>query len=60
MLIGEIDGSMIPIVKVDGEAKDKRKNKTLHWKAARLCLVHEAGSITFTLGAYGSRCRKAA
>jgi Uncharacterised protein family (UPF0236) len=51
ILIGEIDGSMIPIVKVDEEAEDKRKNKTLHWKEARLCLVHEAGSTTPTFGA---------
>jgi len=42
---------MIPIVKVDEEGKDKRKNKTLHWKEARLCLFHEAGSTTLTFGA---------
>jgi hypothetical protein len=51
ILIGEIDGSMIPIVKIDGEAGDKRKNTTLQWKEARLCLVHEAGSTTPTFGA---------
>jgi hypothetical protein len=51
ILIGEIDGSMIPIVKVGGEAGDKRKNKTLQWKEARLCLVHEAGSTTPIFGA---------
>jgi hypothetical protein len=53
ILIGEIDGSMIPVVNVDKdeEAKDKRKNKTLQWKEARLCLVHEAGSTTPTFGA---------
>ncbi len=38
ILIGEIDGRMIPIVKVDEEAEDKRKNKTLKWREARLCL----------------------
>ena len=42
---------MIPIVKVDEEAEDKRKNKTLQWKEARLCLVHAAGSTTPTFGA---------
>ncbi len=42
---------MIPIVKVDEEAEDKRKNKTLQWKEARLCLVHKAGSTTPTFGA---------
>ena len=51
ILIGEIDGSMIPLVKVDQEAEDKRKNKTLHWKEARLCLVHAAGSTPPTFGA---------
>ena len=44
-------GSMIPIVKVDEEAEDKRKNKTLPWQEARLCLVHKAGSTTATFGA---------
>jgi len=51
ILIGEIDGSMIPIVKIDEEAEDKRKSKTLQWKEARLCLVHKAGSATPTFGA---------
>ena len=51
ILIGEIDGSMIPIVKIDEEAEDKRKNKTLQWKEARLCLAHKAGSTTLTFGA---------
>lgn len=51
ILIGEIDGSMIPIVTIDEEAEDKRKNKTLHWKEARLCLAHEAGSTTPLFGA---------
>jgi hypothetical protein len=53
LLIGEMDGSMIPVVNVDKdeEAKDKRKNKTLQSKEARLCLVHEAGSTTPTFGA---------
>jgi hypothetical protein len=51
LLIGKIDGSMIPIVKVDEESKDKRQNKTLRWQETRLCLVHEAGSTTPTFGA---------
>jgi hypothetical protein len=50
-LAGEIDGSMIPIAKVAEEAKDKRKNKTLHWKEACLCLVDEQGSTTPVFGA---------
>jgi len=51
ILIGEIDGSMIPVVKVDEEAEEKRNNKTLQWKEARLCLVHAVGSTTPTFGA---------
>jgi len=44
--IAEIDGCMLPIVTVREDAGDKRKKKTLHWKEARLALVHEQGSIT--------------
>jgi len=51
ILIGEVDGSRVPIVKVDEDADDKRKNKTLRRKEARLCLVHKAGSTTPTFGA---------
>jgi len=49
--IGEMDGSMIPIVSIDEEAKDSRKNKTLSWKEVRLSLVHEKGSTSPKLGA---------
>lgn len=48
--IGQIDGSMIPIVSIDEESEDKRKNKKLHWKEARLSLVHEKGSVTPKFG----------
>ncbi len=44
--IGELDGSMVPIVTTDAAAKDKRKQKTLHWQEARLALVHAQGSVT--------------
>ncbi len=44
--VGEMDGCMIPVVSSDEPAKDKRKNKTLRWKEARLSLVHEHGSVT--------------
>lgn len=40
--IGQIDGSMIPIVMHNDEAEDKRKNKKLVWKEARLTLAHDA------------------
>ncbi len=48
--IGEMDGSMIPIVSID-EAEDSRKNKTLSWKEVRLSMVHEKGSISPKFGA---------
>ena len=44
--IGEIDGSMVPIVTLGAEAGDKRKHKTLQWQEARLVLVHAHGSVT--------------
>jgi hypothetical protein len=44
--IGELDGSMVPIVTPDTAVKDKRKQKTLHWQEARLALVHAHGSVT--------------
>jgi uncharacterized protein UPF0236 len=44
--IGEIDGSMVPIVTIDTEAGDKRKQKTLQWQEARLVMVHAHGSVT--------------
>jgi len=44
--IAEIDGCMIPIISVREDNGDKRKKKKLHWKEARLTLVHEHGSVT--------------
>ena len=44
--IGELDGSMVPIVTIGEEAGDKRKHKTLQWQEARLVLVHAQGSVT--------------
>lgn len=44
--IGELDGSMVPIVTSEATAADKRKQKTLHWQEARLALVHAQGSVT--------------
>ena len=44
--IGEIDGSMVPIVTSGQEAGDKRKHKTLQWQEARLVMVHAQGSVT--------------
>jgi hypothetical protein len=44
--IGEIDGSMVPIVTIGTAAGDKRKQKTLQWQEARLVMVHAHGSVT--------------
>ena len=44
--IGEIDGSMVPIVTIGIEAGDNRKQKTLQWQEARLVMVHAHGSVT--------------
>lgn len=44
--VGEIDGSMVPIVTIGAEAGDKRKQKTLQWQEARLVLVRAQGSVT--------------
>jgi hypothetical protein len=44
--IGELDGSMVPIVTSEASAEDKRKHKSLQWQEARLALVHAHGSVT--------------
>lgn len=44
--IGELDGSMVPVVTSGVEAGDKRKHKTLQWQEARLVMVHAHGSVT--------------
>ncbi|UYM16566.1 hypothetical protein [Endozoicomonas euniceicola] len=44
-LIGEMDGSMIPVVLFDEETEgDKRKTRNVDWQEAKLCLVYEQGS----------------
>ncbi len=44
--IGEMDGSMIPIVLFDEEAEgDKRKTRKTDWQEAKLCQVYEFGRI---------------
>jgi Uncharacterised protein family (UPF0236) len=44
--IGELDGSMVPIVTSEEAVADKRAHKTLQWQEARLALVHAQGSVT--------------
>ena len=50
MFIGEMDGSMVPVVEVAQGDGDKRKGKVLAWKEARLCIAHELGSATPVFG----------
>jgi hypothetical protein len=45
-IIVEIDGGMVPTVEPNREAKDKRKDKTLSWREAKLSLAHALGSVT--------------
>lgn len=49
--VGEMDGSMIPIVTIDEASPDQRKQKTLGWKEVRLAMAHELGSTTPKFGA---------
>jgi hypothetical protein len=50
IFIGEVDGSMVPVVEPSPEAEDKRKGKVLSWKEVRLNLVHRHGSVTPRFG----------
>ena len=53
-VIGETDGSMIPIVETyvpeqaepSDKLPDRRKHKRLFWKEARLSMAHAKGSVT--------------
>lgn len=45
-IVVETDGGMVPIVEPGGDAKDKRKGKTLSWREAKLSLAHAQGSRT--------------
>lgn len=45
-VISETDGSMVPIVRTQAEAQDKRKGKELIYREARLTLAHAKGSVT--------------
>jgi hypothetical protein len=49
-VVVEMDGGMVPIVEANAEQKDRRKAKILHWKEAKLCLAHAAGSKTLSYG----------
>jgi len=44
-IIGQIDGSMVPIVETDQNQSDKRKNKKHMYREARLSLAYPKGKI---------------
>jgi len=55
-IIGEMDGTMIPIVSTsvsnsDGQAVDRRKRRQVDWNEARLCLAKPKGSVEAVYGA---------
>ena len=63
-LIGEIDGSMIPVVETaepndQSPPVDRRKTRQVGWKEARLSLVHAPGSVTPLFGATVGACEEA-
>jgi hypothetical protein len=63
-LIGEIDGSMLPVVETaepndQSPAVDRRKTRQVCWKEARLSLVHAPGSVTPVFGATVGACEEA-
>jgi len=49
-IIAQMDGSMIPIVLIDFSQRDKRRNKTIFWKEAKVCVAYEQGSRTPVYG----------
>lgn len=50
IFVGELDGSMVPVMEPAPEAEDKRKGKVLSWKEVRLNLVHPNGGVTPVFG----------
>ena len=50
LFVGEIDGSMVPVVEPAATSADRRKGKVLSWKEVRLNLVHRHGSVSPVLG----------
>ena len=50
--IGEIDGSMVPVVEPSATSADRRKGKVLRWKEVRLNLVHCHGSVSPVFGGH--------
>lgn len=51
VLIGQMDGSMVPIVETATGAGDRRKGRQVKWQEARLCMVREPGRVAGRFGA---------
>jgi hypothetical protein len=56
VLIEEVDGCMIPIVKIaqhvkDGQKQDRRTTREVEWKEARLCFARPKDTVTPIFGA---------
>jgi hypothetical protein len=49
-LVAEMDGGMVPIVVVDPEQRDRRRDKRLEWRETKLALVHEHGRTQLHYG----------
>lgn len=49
--IAQIDGTMVPTVRSDACAQDRRKAKTVQWEEAKVCLAHVHGSTELAYGA---------
>lgn len=45
-MLAEADGCMLPLVKPTESSADKRKEKTLSWEEARLCLARPVATVT--------------
>lgn len=51
-IIGQMDGSMVPLVAVKENVRgDRRKTRTVSWQEARLALARVPGSVTARFGA---------
>ena len=49
-MIAEMDGCMVPVVEINQESDDKRKDKSLSWKELKLCLAHSKESSAPVFG----------
>ena len=45
-MLAEADGCMLPLVEPAATSADKRKEKTLRWEEARLCLARPLATVT--------------